>query len=54
MNLRVVQFIQLNENGEREFAGYQLEVEKGGRWEAVPVVEKMLDGRGVVVEKADG
>ena len=52
--MRVVQFVWFNAEGEKIYGGYQLEVEKGGRWEVVPVVEKVLEGRGVVVEKADG
>lgn len=50
MNLRVVQFVWLGEAGEKVYNRYQLEVEKDGRWEVVPVVERVLDGRGNVVE----
>ena len=54
MNLRVVQFVWLNAEGEKMLGGYQLEVEKEGKWEKVPVVEMMQIGRGRVVEVPNG
>ena len=54
MNMRVVQFVWFDAAGEKVYGRYQLEVEREGRWEKVPVVEKVLDGRGYVVEVADG
>lgn len=54
MNMRVVQFVWFDAAGEKVYGRYQLEVEKEGKWEKVPVVEMMQIGRGVVEVPPNG